>query len=122
MFPSNVRKYAFLGGVSKVKFNGTVYEPDENGLITIDASPFIVNQSTTDGGAGRILDKTWQEINDAFEAGRPVYVKFTDAENPWYEYDAVVGVSKDSEYQVFTAVNGWTWTAYEPEMKPHYYY
>ena len=120
MFPSNVRKYAFLGGVSKVKFNGTVYEPDETGLITIDVSPFIVEQ-TTSGGSSRTMNKTWQEIHDKFLSG-PVYVTMPNSYGD-EDYDSIVRVTQEGEHSfaVFTA-NGWKWTCPIATGHPVYTY
>ena len=76
MFPSNVKKYAFLGGVSKVKFNGTVYEPDENGLITIDTVYYVdmltVSESTY------VTEKTWKQIKTAVDGGKTILFRFPD--------------------------------------------
>lgn len=76
MFPSNVKKYAFLGGVSKVKFNGTVYEPDENGLITIDTvyNVDMLNVS----GTTYVTDKTWKQIKAAVDGGKTILFRFPD--------------------------------------------
>lgn len=76
MFPSNVKKYAFLGGVSKVKFNGTVYEPDENGLITIDTVYYVDMLNAS--GTTYVTDKTWKQIKAAVDGGKTILFRFPD--------------------------------------------
>ena len=62
--------------MSKVKFNGTVYEPDENGIITIDTTYYVDMLKVS--GTTFVTDKTWKVIKEAVDAGKTVLFRFPD--------------------------------------------